>query len=502
MTSPLQKALDILNAKTTNLEELAKLANADPRTFYEGANLRGYTPTKEEALRLSFDGATNMDGYVWADNDNHFKREYENTKNTLPFDPTISWITQYRERVETLRPNPEDFPEYDLLVEGALYSLSLDTFEKFMVVDSTPTLSQFQKDELIKTFTEEAVKFNSLSKDHPEDIVKLLQNLGFDEADWLEAVKRLEGAVPHSKKKLPTVIYQPTPLNLDPIFLNVFFEKRQKIGDRLKSQNTAILIKFIDTAYDEARSLKKRPETFLSKALEGFSQPDRLVNPTLLLCWVVQRLTCLALQDAEKSIIIRVIYTYLKNYDVPFDGIGLEILPQRVSEFADKHNIECYNHAVILFYVCKQFILTKRNKEAVTIFEIVRDRFSSVDDPKIAEAVNHISLDAIEVYLLLGKNDQAVSLATHLMRADMSASQTLVIEFLIWLAEDARNGIGPLIDRLNAIEGESDSFTWSFLEIKPYLTTLIPSVKADAEKFVALYETLKPKKDTETEDGL
>ncbi len=54
------------------------------------------------------------------------------------------------------------------------HSLSLNTMEKKRVVDAAPTLSQFQFDELKKVFVEEREKFKSLSKEHPEDIKKLL----------------------------------------------------------------------------------------------------------------------------------------------------------------------------------------------------------------------------------------------------------------------------------------------------------------------------------------
>lgn len=52
-------------------------------------------------------------------------------------------------------------------------SLSLNTIEKFRVIDAISTLSQFQVDEFTKIFTEEVEKFIELSKEHPDDIVKL-----------------------------------------------------------------------------------------------------------------------------------------------------------------------------------------------------------------------------------------------------------------------------------------------------------------------------------------
>jgi len=54
------------------------------------------------------------------------------------------------------------------------HSLSLNTMEKKRVIDATPTLSQFQFDELKKVFVEEREKFRELSKEHPDDIKKLL----------------------------------------------------------------------------------------------------------------------------------------------------------------------------------------------------------------------------------------------------------------------------------------------------------------------------------------
>ena len=61
------------------------------------------------------------------------------------------------------------------------HSLSLNTMEKKRVIDATPTLSQFQFDELAKVFTEEREKFRELAKDHPEDIKKLLNK---QQTEW------------------------------------------------------------------------------------------------------------------------------------------------------------------------------------------------------------------------------------------------------------------------------------------------------------------------------
>lgn len=63
------------------------------------------------------------------------------------------------------------------------HSLSLNTMEKKRVVDASPTLSQFQFDELKKVFVEERTKFRDLAKDHPEDIKKLLVK---QQTEWLQ----------------------------------------------------------------------------------------------------------------------------------------------------------------------------------------------------------------------------------------------------------------------------------------------------------------------------
>lgn len=63
------------------------------------------------------------------------------------------------------------------------HSLSLSTLEKKRVVDAIPTLSQFQFDELAKVFIEEREKFRELSKDHPDDIKKLLKK---QQIEWLQ----------------------------------------------------------------------------------------------------------------------------------------------------------------------------------------------------------------------------------------------------------------------------------------------------------------------------
>lgn len=63
------------------------------------------------------------------------------------------------------------------------HSLSLNTMEKKRVIDATPTLSQFQFDELAKVFTEEREKFRELAKDHPDDIKKLLTK---QQTEWIQ----------------------------------------------------------------------------------------------------------------------------------------------------------------------------------------------------------------------------------------------------------------------------------------------------------------------------
>jgi hypothetical protein len=63
------------------------------------------------------------------------------------------------------------------------HSLSLNTMEKKRVVDAAPTLSQFQFDELKKVFVEEREKFKNLSKEHPEDIKKLLVK---QQTEWIQ----------------------------------------------------------------------------------------------------------------------------------------------------------------------------------------------------------------------------------------------------------------------------------------------------------------------------
>ena len=73
-----------------------------------------------------------------------------------------------------------DIPAFQDLLK---HSLSLNTMEKKRVVDASPTLSQFQWDELTKVFTEERVKFRKLAKEHPWDIKKLLKK---QQSEWLQ----------------------------------------------------------------------------------------------------------------------------------------------------------------------------------------------------------------------------------------------------------------------------------------------------------------------------
>ncbi|MDD3303176.1 MAG: hypothetical protein PHN31_06490 [Candidatus Gracilibacteria bacterium] len=79
--------------------------------------------------------------------------------------------------LESVKVNESEF--LDLLK----HSLSLNTMEKKRVIDAVPTLSQFQFDELSKVFIEEREKFKELSKEHPDDIRKLL---GKQQKEWLQ----------------------------------------------------------------------------------------------------------------------------------------------------------------------------------------------------------------------------------------------------------------------------------------------------------------------------
>lgn len=80
-----------------------------------------------------------------------------------------------------LRISPSPSVQFDedkflTLLEG---SLSLLRPEKQRVIDAMPTLSQFQIDELIKTWLEEQNKFIELEKEHPRDLA-LLRRRNYD----------------------------------------------------------------------------------------------------------------------------------------------------------------------------------------------------------------------------------------------------------------------------------------------------------------------------------
>lgn len=63
------------------------------------------------------------------------------------------------------------------------HSLSLNVTEKQRVIDSVPTLTQFQFDELTKVFLEERQKFRDLAKEHSDDIKKLVEK---QKNEWIE----------------------------------------------------------------------------------------------------------------------------------------------------------------------------------------------------------------------------------------------------------------------------------------------------------------------------
>jgi len=78
------------------------------------------------------------------------------------------------------------------------HSLSLNTMEKKRVIDATPTLSQFQFDELKKVFTEERVKFKDLAKEHPDDIKKLLTK---QQTEWQALGELLKSEIDNKWKE-------------------------------------------------------------------------------------------------------------------------------------------------------------------------------------------------------------------------------------------------------------------------------------------------------------
>lgn len=89
------------------------------------------------------------------------------------------------EMVLTLLNNHSDsisIDEWDFL-DLLKHSLSLNTMEKKRVIDASPTLSQFQFDELKKVFVEERDKFRDLAKEHPDDIKKLLSK---QQSEWIQ----------------------------------------------------------------------------------------------------------------------------------------------------------------------------------------------------------------------------------------------------------------------------------------------------------------------------
>ena len=67
------------------------------------------------------------------------------------------------------------------------HSLSLNVTEKQRVIDSVPTLTQFQFDELTKVFLEERQKFRDLAKEHTDDIKKLVEK---QKNEWIELWER------------------------------------------------------------------------------------------------------------------------------------------------------------------------------------------------------------------------------------------------------------------------------------------------------------------------
>lgn len=84
--------------------------------------------------------------------------------------------------LEKIKNHQEDIVlDSDFFLDLLKHSLSLNVAEKQRVVDSVPTLTQFQFDELIKVFLEEREKFRELAKWHPDDIKKLLEK---QKNDW------------------------------------------------------------------------------------------------------------------------------------------------------------------------------------------------------------------------------------------------------------------------------------------------------------------------------
>ncbi len=79
--------------------------------------------------------------------------------------------------------SPDVEVDENVFLDLLKHSLSLSTVEKKRVVDASPTLSQFQFDELAKVFIEEREKFKELSKEHPDDIKKLLKK---QQIEWLQ----------------------------------------------------------------------------------------------------------------------------------------------------------------------------------------------------------------------------------------------------------------------------------------------------------------------------
>lgn len=79
--------------------------------------------------------------------------------------------------------SPDVEVDENVFLDLLKHSLSLSTVEKKRVVDASPNLSQFQFDELAKVFIEEREKFKELSKEHPDDIKKLLKK---QQIEWLQ----------------------------------------------------------------------------------------------------------------------------------------------------------------------------------------------------------------------------------------------------------------------------------------------------------------------------
>ncbi len=505
MTKSVENVFDILLADTDDLTELARIAGADPR-FYEGANFRSASPNDAEKKSLSFFGAVNDDGPITSVEEDAVFAALPEIKKNLPFDFAEDWAEAFKSIRAAMAPTGEEQdPDYDPVLDAAFFSHALNPLEKFRVLLSYPGLSQFQKDELIRTFTEELAKFAELAVQHPEDLQKLLQRAGYSPEDLELAAQRLRGACKDASL-FPQELLDVEHQQLPPILINTDFIMTSTRQSEI-TQNTGMLVAFVSWLRDnyDIADLKENEESkdvLKDKISEKiatisrlFQKPQHLTTPCLYFAWTLKTLAFVPMNEQDTKNLMKGLMGFAEQKPEDVDREAIELLAPAAALFCRQHP-EAIQIGLIalhkLIYVLNELQALPAGR---TAYELAIDLVQRSELENKIQAEDSLHANAVEGLMLSGQQEQALNLATEVVeRGELKGSTIAALRFLTWMMKPDAVDVDALIVSTESLDIADSDFGWSFTQIEPLIDGMEHNHQSKAHHFLRIYERMAAKK--------